>query len=278
MLTEEEADIHPDSVMEGFEWKTFLAKTFACLIFTAMSIYIVVTNWNLMDTSTYIEVKVTGCIISFFLLIPSLRETIFLTTFIANTDNESLEGMFSVIQEDIHCLMFLFVLCCCPCIMFAFMFYRVSARTTVCFIIAFVDSVQTLMLFPLSVVVILTSESEVDVFVNLVAVQVFANLDDIFAFGLSKWLAPKVVKHASTLYIRWKGGTKKSEKSEYDSLKKEVNLLTEKVQFLEKHGSLDDVLDNKEDAGDASKGQLPIIYRVDSVVDDTDIELPRKKN
>jgi len=255
MITEKEASVYEDSIMVGLVWRTFLNKTFICLVFTGMSFYIVVEYWSTMNTSTYIEFKVIGCFISFLLLIPSLRETFIFASIIA-VDDWNHEELLSA-TEGFTGIIFCLITCCCPCLSIIHLMERRKLAPILGVIIAFVDVYQTLSLFPLAVVVILTSESEVEIFVNMIAVQVFANLDDLFAYGMSKYLGPKVKESASALYIRWEGeGTKKSE---LDSLSMKVDLLTETVLLLKKHHEhVDDGEDNKNDAGDASKVQVTI--------------------
>jgi len=247
MLTEQEAGIFHNSKHVGLVWRTFLAKTFTCLLLTGMSVYIIAKYWDVMDTSTYFGFKIIGCCVSFFILIPALWETISLTSILgAVSEHEQDRDRLYEDAQGANCCEDWFVLsisliCCCPC-RFAFCAYvyfmhpykstkRRFIYSLLAFTIAFIDTVQTLMLFPLSVVVIMTSDSEVDVFVNLVAVQVFGNLDDIVAYGVSKYQKPKVQASTIALYLTWEGG--KAKDDSHARIASEVKDLAERVQLLE---------------------------------------------
>lgn len=257
MITCEEAGILPNSKAKGLVWRTFMAKTFACLVLTGMSLYIVTEYWPTMNKSTHIGLKITGCCISFLFLVPSMRETMFLiATLVGLNEEESLED-FMKDTEDWSRFYFMCVMLCCPCSVAYMAKVRPPAWIAIGFIIAFVDSIQTLLLFPLAVVVVMSSDSEVEVLVNIVAVQIFANLDDLFAYGISKYLGHKVLDSTSALYVDW---TEETKTSEFDALSKQLVDLTEKVRLLEKKQGehLDAREDNKTEVGDASKGDVII--------------------
>merc|ERR1719189_396620 len=121
---------------------------------------------------------------------------------------------------------------CCWCCLFGK--EGLSARCAAA-VIGTTDILQTLILFPLTAVVINTSESGVDVFVNVVAVQVFANLDDIFAYGITD-RREEMWKYTSNLYFKWIGERKTPDEvdvSAFNALREDVRLIKKTIKFVD---------------------------------------------
>jgi len=237
--TVQTANPNSDAKLKGLNKRTFIAKTFACIVLTAMSIYVIVEYWTEMETSTNLFFKTLGCIFSFILLAPSVYDTfvmawLLMSLFDGDVANKTHDNYIADINEEIEPWCFVLVMSglifCCP-LSWSFVFYRWGCTYPVAgSVVGFVDVIQTLVLFPLTVVVIFTSESGIDIFVNIIAVQVFGNLDDIFAYAVTSRRS-EILKKTSRLYLNWLGGEPKT----HDYVDASTfNALSEKVLLIEK--------------------------------------------
>jgi len=128
--------------------------------------------------------KLLGCSVSFVLLVPSLFDAVVMgTMFMSLKEKLSRAKFFKTVELDWESEQsqffrkFCFYLFCCPCALVKNGCEWDSKLTAT--IVACVDITQTLVLFPLTVLVIFSSESELEIFVNMIAVHVFGNLDDV---------------------------------------------------------------------------------------------------
>jgi len=237
----EQAIPNSDAKLEGLKKRTFVAKSFVCVLLVLVSIYVMVDNWSEMETSSNYLFKILGCSVSFVFLIPSLYDAAlmaYMLMFLFDTDNATHDLFFEHLNEEFkHCCFgCCFLTICCP-LAWSLTFYAYGCSFPVAgMVVGFLDIFQTLLLFPLSVVVIFTSESGVDIFVNVIAVQVFGNLDDIFAYTMTdrRW---EIWKYTSTMYLRWLGGERMTPDHVDASA---FNALSEKVLLIEKKMNLVD--------------------------------------
>merc|ERR1719357_98419 len=91
-----------------------------------------------------------------------------------------------------------------------------------------VDMVQTLVLLPLSFIIIFGSEKLADIFVNLVALQAFAFLDDIAAEAMGSGKDNEFLNKLTWLYYDWDMTLNNREK-EYHQ-REEINAKKERQQ------------------------------------------------
>jgi len=123
------------------------------------------------------------------------------------------EAFVNNVREDMYFCWFgtLCITLCCPCCVFSWALcltctscgeYKHDRYVFLQMIVSLLDKFQTLCLFPLTVVVIFTSNSGAEIFVNLVAVHVFGNLDDVFASDVTTKKS-EILNRMSKLYFRW---------------------------------------------------------------------------
>jgi len=239
--TDQDAIPNLDAKLGGLKRRPLLAKTIICVVLTMMSVYVIYDNYLLVNPS-YPIFKFLGVLLSYLLLGPSLYDAYLMGhMLISMGDNEFHDEFFEKVENDWgnHCCWCCgancFLICCCPlswCCLFRN--EGLSARCTAA-VIGTTDICQTLILFPLTAVVINTSESGVDVFVNVIAVQVFANLDDIFAYGITD-RREEMWKKTSKLYFKWIGERKTPDDvdvSAFNALREEVRLIKKTIKFVD---------------------------------------------
>jgi len=93
-----------------------------------------------------------------------------------------------------------------------------------------VDMVQTLVLLPLSFIIIFSSESPADIFVNLVALQGFAFLDDIAAEAMGSGKDNEFINKLTWLYYDWDMTLNNREKEYQQREKKNAKNKWQQVQ------------------------------------------------
>jgi len=208
---------NPDARLEGLVMRTFVAKTLACVVLTSMSLYVILQYWSEMDTSTNMVFKSLGCCVSFLLLAPSVYDAgvmsyLLMSLYESDVGGRTHDDYLSSLHEEYSLRAYLAIIAalvfCFPCTIGMSIYLDGCAFPLAGAVVGFVDLVQTLILFPLTVVVIFTSGSGIEIFVNLVAVQVFGNLDDIFAYAVTNRRS-EIWKHTSKLYLNWQGGEPK---------------------------------------------------------------------
>jgi len=194
----------PSLVLVGLQMRTFTAKTLMCVVLTMMSLKVIYGGFSEMEISTNPYFKLLGCIVSFVLLVPSLFDAVVMgTMFMSLKEDLSRAKFLETVElgweseQSQFVRKFCFYLFCCPCALFKNGWDSKITAT----IVACVDIIQTLVLFPLTVVVIFSSESELDIFVNMIAVHVFGNLD-VFAKSITDRRG-EMWRLTNQLYIDW---------------------------------------------------------------------------
>lgn len=196
-----EADLTDEEKQENESWEhaepkyvAIFAKGMLASIFIAVSMYITVAGASTMEPSYYV-LKWLMTILCWLLTIPALYSTtlIVLTFFAVARDTVAKElGMKR--PTYIVAIMGLVMLVVLPFTLPLIIVLgpildqcegTLPIRDFWLVVVGLIDFVQTLVLIPLGYVVIWASECPTDVFINIVVVQVFANLDDEFvrSFG-----------------------------------------------------------------------------------------------
>jgi len=209
--------------------RTFAAKTSMCIVLTMMSIKVILDGWKDMEASNNLFFKLLGCCVSFVLLAPSVYDAALMGYMLMSLEDSEIYNSFvKRVEEDWESEQSVFVVKFCLLIFcFPVAWCRVLvAKGCDCWktsitgnIVGCVDIIQTLVLFPLTVVVIFSSESELDIFVNMIAVQIFGNLDDTFAKSVTD-RRKEVWDDTNRLYLDWEVERKTS--ITYDDLKERI--------------------------------------------------------
>jgi len=206
----------PSSVFVGLQMRTFTAKTFMCVVLTMMSIKVIYDGFSEMEISTNPWFKLLGCIVSFVLLVPNLFDAVVMGTMLMSLKEDLSRAKFLEMvkldfesEQSQYVRKFCFNLFCRPCALVINLFccpcslvksgwhHKLTATIVAC-----VDIIQTLVLFPLTIVVIYSSETELEIFVNMIAVHVFGNLDDVFAKSVTD-RRNEVRDVTDKLYLDW---------------------------------------------------------------------------
>jgi len=237
--TDQDAIPNLDAKLGGLKRRTIVAKTILCVVLLCVS-YWVIDEFSFNES--YPVFKLLMILLSYVLLGPSLYDAYLMGhMLISMGDNEFHDEFFEKVENDWGnhlcwcCGANCFLICCCPmswCCLFGN--EGLSARCAAA-VIGTTDILQTCILFPLTAVVIMISESGVDVFVNVVAVQVFANLDDIFAYGITD-RREEMWKQTSNLYFKWIGERKTPDEvdvSAFNALREEVRLIKKTIKFVD---------------------------------------------
>jgi len=189
-----------------------------------------------MDYKTNPIFKLVTTCVSFILLAPSVYDAYLMAhMLIAIGGRKFHDEFFEKIEYDWskHCCWYCgancFLIFCCPCSWCCLFCAQGCSSRCLAAIIGTTDIAQCFTLFYLTIVVIWTSETSVDIFVNVVAVQVFANLDDLFAYAISN-RRMEIWKETSKLYIKWIGERKTPDHVDVSAFK----ALSEKVLEIEK--------------------------------------------
>jgi len=98
------------------------------------------------------------------------------------------------------------------------------------YVISIIDVFQTALLFPLAVVIIFVSETPIDVFVNVVALQVFGSLDDIIAYALSNQSRKGNILRVFDLYFKWSDMKNAHTEFHEDQMEQPGALAVEEIQ------------------------------------------------
>jgi len=197
-----------DSQIVGLQWGPILAKMFLQMVMGVFTVVVMVLGYPLMDYDNDYTLKVCGVLFSEFLLLFAFYETVITAKalFAVGSTRQEIEEdaianinfclivFIGILWIVLSPLLILFIICIC---------IFVNPSNTAAVLIGIIDVFQTALLFPLAVVVIFVSETPIDVFVNVVALQIFGNLDDIIAYALSYNFRKEINRRALDLYFKW---------------------------------------------------------------------------
>lgn len=183
------------------KWTPLYCKGFLASIFSLLSVYVAFDGWATMSFTDMLVFKCLMFGLSCLLTLPQLYQTTLITlTFVSVARGAVVFELQQrrppyVVLGVAFVLMFLlpFIL---PLLLiggclFAPLLERFGIKDFWLVIVGLIDFIQTLVLIPLAFVVIFSAGSPTDIFIDIVAVQVFANLDDEFVRAFSE---PQAVK------------------------------------------------------------------------------------
>jgi len=200
-----------DSKFVGLQWGPFLAKAFLQIVMASFSVVVMVLGYPLMDYDKNYTLKVCGVIFSEGLLVFAFYEAI-ITAVVLLAERSTRKEMEDDAMDDktdfcVNILIGIIFLVISPlfipCLIVALIFAQNKRWYGASILIGLIDILQTALLFPLAVVVIFVSETPIDVFVNVVALQIFGNLDDTIAYALSYKFRKEIVRKLMDLYFKW---------------------------------------------------------------------------
>lgn len=210
----------------------FIVKSFMCIALSVLSVWIVFEDYKRMDTESYLNLKIFSVIVSLLLFLPTLKESLLLFRLMWHSETRVIYAtlMKRVLSQanpvGIGCFDYIckliFVFICSPCYIL-----DIKSQNTQTTLIGLLDMLQTLVLLPLSVIVIFCSETPSDIFINLVALQAFASLDDVAAEATGLLKNRIFVERMCLLYYEWCGNEEQDEKP-----KKEEEVTWEEKIFL----------------------------------------------
>lgn len=165
-------------------------------IFSLVSAYVAYDGWSTMDFQYMHTFKTLMFLLSALLTIPKLYQTTLMTlTFTALARGAIVEELHQHRSPLTVLTYAAFLSVLLPVILPLVIVVNVLFQPVLhqheifdCWlvVVGFIDFSQTLVLIPLAFVVIFSAESATDIFIDIVAVQVFASLDDEFVEAFSK--------------------------------------------------------------------------------------------
>ena len=171
-------------------------------IFSLVSAYVAYDGWSTMDFQYMHTFKTLMFLLSALLTIPKLYQTTLMTlTFTALARGAVVEELHQH-RSPITVLMYaaflsvmlpvLLPLVVVVSVVFQPVLHQHEIFDCWLVVVGFIDFSQTLVLIPLAFVVIFSAGSATDIFIDIVAVQVFASLDDEFVQAFS---SGNMIKH-----------------------------------------------------------------------------------
>jgi hypothetical protein len=191
---------------ETEEWVGALSKnealtvkgTLACL-FSLLSVYVTYDSWATMDFTVMLTFKTLTYLLAVALIIPQMYQTTLITlTFVAVSQHD--EGKMKIELDQrrhpSHVLLIAFALfftlpITLPLLVLSSLVgftpplgeYKITDFTII--LVGLIDCLQTIVIFPLALVLIFNADGPTDVFIYLTVALVYASLDDEFVEAFS---------------------------------------------------------------------------------------------